>query len=1005
MKYRISNEVIPQINRKEINDKILHIVDQSLEIGISREDIFNAYTGDGGLHGLNFKDFENRFSFSEAKKEIEQGQFFTPHNICKFLVECLKPKNGDITMDMCCGMANFANYLIEHNFYGNELDIKGYKLARYLYPDAQITAGDIRFYEPGIRADIVFGNPPYNLKWKVNKDEYLSQFYYCLKAAELLKPAGLMVLIVPDSFLSDTFIDGGMIKAIDQRFNFIGQFDLPMNAFKSMGVDSFKTKVMFLQKKSKYLEPKPYTIDKIPTPELTEQGAQWFYTNYLKGFVDQKEAIKGKLYFENVNSWNSTDEADFQYKVKKMLFAIKQHPVIASYYGKCLGYLDKYNNQEKPEGMTWEEWEKSRITKNKVLAYLKRTLQKQSKQEHDEIRLVKTQYGLKLKGYSQKNKIYLSKYSGTQKMSINQMIIEGNYPFEDKTYRALIERKIKAYERENVKFKERPTDLNLAKYLNDFSLMDSSNGQIIRLNALQKEDLNKVLQKHYDILNWQMGSGKTLAGIAWYKYLLSQDKVRNIVIVSAALSINLTWDVMLGNFGENYIQIKSLRDIEKIQPGQVIIISSDMLIKYQRQLKKFVRMQSQKVALIFDESDELTNGNSQRTKAALNCFRKVKYKLETTGTTTRNNINELYSQLELLYNNSVNMLCECEYIYKFNKDKKLVKTVNPYFMQPFPAYHGKSLFKSCFSPHKITVFGVKKDNQDIYNMVHLQDIIEKTIITRTFKEIVGRDIYNIVNHKVRQNMAEREVYKVIVEQFFEMLYLFRSTGNARKDSLLKIIRQIQLLIKATSIPHKFKEYQGSDLPNKYLKIFSLLEDFKDEKVAIGTVFIDTAKDYYEKLAELFPERPIYLIKGDVSFKKRKGIIRQFEASKNGILISTQQSLKSSVNIPTCNKVILESLQWNISKMSQYYFRFIRFNSMEPKEVHFVTYDQTIEQNLVALVMAKERINEYIKTLSFKDQKELYNEFGVDLDILESLMEKEIDEKGHVRLTWGQQQVV
>jgi len=61
-------------------------------------------------------------------------------------------------------------------------------------------------------------------------------------------------------------------------------------------------------------------------------------------------------------------------------------------------YIDKLNTQKMPEGMKYDEWAKVKITDKKVLSYLKRTLAKQSKNERDEIRLVKTQYGLKLKG-------------------------------------------------------------------------------------------------------------------------------------------------------------------------------------------------------------------------------------------------------------------------------------------------------------------------------------------------------------------------------------------------------------------------------------------------------------------------------------------------------------------------------------------------------------------------------------------------------------------------------
>jgi hypothetical protein len=55
----------------------------------------------------------------------------------------------------------------------------------------------------------------------------------------------------------------------------------------------------------------------------------------------------------------------------------------------------------------------------------------------------------------------------------------------------------------------------------------------------------------------------------------------------------------------------------------------------------------------------------------------------------------------------------------------------------------------------------------------------------------------------------------------------------------------------------------------------------------------------------------------MTFKRRERIIREFEATPNGILACTQQSFKSSTNIPSCNDVILEALQWNIVRQSIY----------------------------------------------------------------------------------------
>ena len=107
-------------------------------------------------------------------------------------------------------------------------------------------------------------------------------------------------------------------------------------------------------------------------------------------------------------------------------------------------------------------------------------------------------------------------------------------------------------------------------------------------------------------------------------------------------------------------------------PGMFVTISLDFVVKHRKQLEKFTKRCGHKINLIFDESDEITNPHSRRTYATLSVFRRAYRKLLTTGTTTRNNITELYSQLELLYNNSVNMTCFCSYVYKKRKRSKVL---------------------------------------------------------------------------------------------------------------------------------------------------------------------------------------------------------------------------------------------------------------------------------------------------------------------------------------------
>ena len=68
--YTISNEIIPQDKRKEINDKILYLIDNNLceKYGVSQQDVYDGYTGDGHLHGLNLMILIITMSFQKQKR-------------------------------------------------------------------------------------------------------------------------------------------------------------------------------------------------------------------------------------------------------------------------------------------------------------------------------------------------------------------------------------------------------------------------------------------------------------------------------------------------------------------------------------------------------------------------------------------------------------------------------------------------------------------------------------------------------------------------------------------------------------------------------------------------------------------------------------------------------------------------------------------------------------------------------------------------------------------------
>ena len=103
-------------------------------------------------------------------------------------------------------------------------------------------------------------------------------------------------------------------------------------------------------------------------------------------------------------------------------------------------------------------------------------------------------------------------------------------------------------------------------------------------------------------------------------------------------------------------------------------------------------------------------------------------------------------------------------------------------------------------------------------------------------------------------------------------------------------------------------------------------------------------------------------------------------------------------------MILESLQWNIPKMEQFYFRFIRMDSRNKTRVHYVCYDESIEQNLIALILTKERLNEFIKVGEIMEESEIFDEFDVSTNLIENLLKRERDKDGNFYISWGNQKV-
>lgn len=148
-----------------------------------------------------------------------------------------------------------------------------------------------------------------------------------------------------------------------------------------------------------------------------------------------------------------------------------------------------------------------------------------------------------------------------------------------------------------------------------------------RLNDVQRHDINRMLQKQYGMLQWEQGSGKTLAAIAVGLHQMGIQGVHSTWVVSSAISIRNNWNVVLPNYGLPYVFVERLADLKRIRPGDFVLVTLGKLGQLRRHIKRWIKRHGQNVMLVLDESNEISNPDSVRAKATRSAFRRCRMKL------------------------------------------------------------------------------------------------------------------------------------------------------------------------------------------------------------------------------------------------------------------------------------------------------------------------------------------------------------------------------------------
>ena len=1009
MKYPISGKKIPLPERKEQNRACLLALEQGSP-AMSPEEIYHNFTGIGGLHGLNYVDYGNYHDFSEAKKEIEQGQFFTSDALCKWVMDCIQPEEWHRIADLTCGKGSFFNQIYEEKrLYGCEIDPDSFAIARHLFPEANLTLGDIRTYAPGVHFHLVVGNPPYNLKWNYQGRTMSSQTVYILKAAELLFPGGLLAVIVPETFLGEG-TKKIEVKRIYDRFSHVVQVRLDPDAFAWLGVRNFPTKLLILQRKGPSIPETPYRPELIETANAGE--VYWKYVHKAKESCrDAAPEIQLAL------NRQKREAEEKRRREQQLLYQIKIHPKTRDRYEECRTLLERYYSQKRPLDMKYEEWEAARLHYQPVMASIRQVLQMQNHVEEDRVELVKGKRRFYYKAYSQKVQPEAdSRNADLEIQEISQIITSGSTVNLDAygPYQGLLRRKQREYRRQTEPYAQMAEDPAIREWLQNWELTDQWGRGLIKLNERQLHDTNLILQKRYAYLQWSQGAGKTVSGTVQGMYRLAHGQADYVFVLSSAISIETTWVPFLKKYLIPHKVIHSSKDLRRVYPGDFVLITLGRARNYQRQIQKIVKLAGRRLFLIYDEAQnssalEANEEVGRLTKATIACFHSLRYKLLMSGTSINNNVVESYPQLYLLYNASVNMLSKAQTLYSFSEEEQdYIPHENPYYMKPYPPYiEGLSCFRHSHLPEKLTVFGVVQRRQDILNAEVLRELIGYTMLTRTFREVTGKNLEHRRELRAVMKPEESALYLVALKEFtrLEKEYFKSTTMSARKKAQARIIAQIKIMLRICTCATVFRDYHGPLVTGKLEAIFGEIRKIPRKRVAIGVRQNNIVRAYTQAVRQAFPNRPVFTITGSEMqpHQRRNLVYGQFKDYDNSILVCTQQSLSESISIDSVDYCFIAELHWNDSKMSQFYYRFIRYTSTRDKYIYYMNYPESIETNLIYLLVAKERMLRFLKgqEISFE---ELFEEMGFDLSHHRGAVFRGYDTKGRPELYWGQQQI-
>lgn len=305
------------------------------------QEIMSRYTGWGGLSEAfdsskekwteeynRLKELLTEEEYKSAKASVLDS-FYTPPYIIESIYSALKNMgfDGGNILEPALGTGNFLGKMPESTYkesriYGTEIDSISGRIAKRLYPDADISITGFEKKDfPDSFFDIAVGNVPFG-GFKVpdrryDKYNFAVHDYFFAKTLDKVRPGGIVAFITSKGTLDKA--NPSVRKYISQRAELLGAVRLPNTAFKSYAGTEVTSDIIFLQKRERM-------IDIAPEWVYTEADGNGFTCN--RYFIDNPDMILGKTVEGNKLYGKGTmvipfENSDLKEQLQKAVLKIK----------------------------------------------------------------------------------------------------------------------------------------------------------------------------------------------------------------------------------------------------------------------------------------------------------------------------------------------------------------------------------------------------------------------------------------------------------------------------------------------------------------------------------------------------------------------------------------------------------------------------------------------------------------------------------------------------------